>query len=69
MWGCNAAIITLGIIAILIIRHNGLYYFSLDALGLSWFCGYLLMLPEIVIATSWVIIYWTLNKNIKNSIN
>lgn len=68
MWGCVAAILALGIVVILTIRFNGLYYFRLEAFGLSWYCGYLLMLPEIAIASGWVSAYCSLNKSILKSI-
>lgn len=69
MWGCIAAILTLGIIIILTIRSNGLYYFAKEAFGWSWYCGYVLMIPELILLFGWVATYISLDKSIKNSIN
>ena len=68
MYGLNAAIATLGVVAILIIRSNGLYYFYKAAFSLSWQCGYLLMIPEIVLAAGLFAAYWLINRSIKDSI-
>ena len=68
MYGLDAAIATLGVVTILIIRSNGLYYFYKAALSWSWQCGYLLVLPEVVLAASLFIAYWLINRSIKDSI-
>lgn len=69
MWGINATFILLGVTIILTIRSNGLYYFSLDAFSLSWYCGWLLMTPEMLLLIGWLAIYWVINSRIKKSIN
>lgn len=69
MWGINVTIIFLGVASILIIRANGLYYFAVDSLGWSWYCGWLLMSPEILLMIGWVSVYWSLNSLIKKSVN
>ncbi len=68
MWGINATIVALGISIILTIRSNGLYYFSLKALSLSWYCGWVLMTPEMLLMIGWIAIYWIINLSIKKSI-
>ena len=69
MWGVVAAVVTLGVIVILTMRKNGLHYFSKEAFGLSWYCGYLLMTPEILLMTGWFTVFGVLNKCIYKSIN
>ena len=68
LWGINIAIAVLGIVAILTIRSNGLYYFSGSSLGFNLYCGYLLMCPEILLLICWVVVYWMINSGIKKSI-
>ena len=69
MWGINATFIFLGVTIILTIRANGLYYFSWDAFAFSWYCGWLLMTPEMLLMIGWFAIYWVINSRIKKSIN
>lgn len=69
MYGIDAAIVLLGVIVILTIRANGIDYFAADALSWSWFCGYLLMTPEMLIMIALVSVYWVLNKQVYKSIN
>ena len=68
MYGIDAAIATLGVIVILIIRANGLHYFTQEALSWSWYCGYLLMCPELVLMLGLVAFYIILDQQVKNSI-
>ena len=69
MWGINAAIVFLGVIVILTIRYNGLYYFSMESLSWSWYCGWLLMTPEMLLFIGWLTTYWCINSQIKKTIN
>lgn len=69
MWGINATIAFLGVIVILTIRFNGLYYFSMESLSWSWYCGWLLMTPEMLLMIGWVTTYWYINSYIKKTIN
>lgn len=68
MYGINVAIAVLGVIVILTVRANGLHYFTKEALSWSWYCGYLLMSPEILLMIGLVTIYVILEQQIKNSI-
>lgn len=49
MWGIAVLTLCIGIEAFLIIRSNGLYYFSSESFGFSLHCGYIQMLPEVII--------------------
>ena len=69
MWGINLTIAFLGVLVILTLRSNGLYYFSREALSWSWYCGWLLMTPAMLLMIGWVTTYWILNSKIKQSIN
>lgn len=69
MYGIIAAVIFLGVVIILTIRVNGLYYFFADALSWTWYCGYLLMIPEMVLIIGLVAVYVVLDKQIHKSIN
>lgn len=69
MWGINATFVFLGVSVILTIRSNGLYYFSVDSLSWSWYCGWLLMTPEMLLFIGWMTTYWMINSRIKKSIN
>lgn len=73
LYGIDAAILSLGIVVILTIRTNGLYYFHTDSFTWdwfwSWYCGYLLLLPEMILFILWIIAYWLINKQIYKSIN
>ena len=68
MFGIDTAIIALGVITILTLRFNGLHYFAASALSWSWFCGYLLMLPEFLFMAGLVACYVVLNNQIYKSI-
>lgn len=68
MYGIAFSVMLLGIMVILIICNNGLHYFDLDSLAWNWYCGYLLMLPEIAILASLIGIYAALETSIHKSI-
>lgn len=67
MYGIDAAVVALGIIVILTIRANGLYYF--ETLSWSWYCGYLLMSPEFLVMIGLIALYVALDHQVKKSIN
>lgn len=69
MYGIDAAIVALGVVVILTISANGLYYFYADSFSWGWYCGYLLMIPELLIMIGLVSIYWVINKQVYKSIN
>lgn len=69
LWGINATLLMLGVIVILTLRENGLYYFTWASFSWSWYCGWLLMVPEFLLFAGWIIVYWVLNSLIKKSIN
>ena len=69
MWGIVAAVLVLGVIVILTLRKNGLHYFSREAFSFTWYCGYLLMTPELILMIGWVTLFGVLNKSIYKSIN
>ena len=66
MYGCVFAIFSIAITIILTIRVNGLYYF--DNLEWSLYCGYILLLPEIISIMFWLIAYSILQINVKQSL-
>ena len=68
MYGIAYSVMLLGIMVILIICNNGLHYFDLVSLAWNWYCGYLLMLPEIAILASLIGIYAALETSIHKSI-
>lgn len=68
MYGIAVSVTLLGIIAILIIRNNGLHFFDIDSLSWTWYCGYLLMLPEFAILASLIGVYAALDNSIHKSI-
>ena len=68
MYGIAASVTLLGILAILIIRKNGLHFFDIDSLSWTWYCGYLLMLPEFAILAALIGIYAVLENSIYKSI-
>ena len=68
MWGVVAAVLALGVIVILTMRMNGLHYFSRDAFSFTWYCGYLLMTPEILLMIGWVTVFCVLNSCIYKSL-
>ncbi len=68
MYGCVFAIFTIAITIILTIRGNGLYYFATENLGWSLLCGYILLLPEITLIVIWLISYFVLQINVKQSL-
>jgi len=69
MYGMIFDILVLGVISILTIRYNGLSYFSLDNLGFNWLCGYLLMLPELLLMVGCLAVYTNLTNSIHQSLN
>ena len=69
MYGIAAAFVFLGVTIILTIRANGLYYFYADALSWSWYCGYLLMIPEMILIIGLVSVFFVLDKQIHQSLN
>ena len=68
LWAIVAALLALGAVAIITIRYNGIYYFGLSHLGFNLQSGYLLMLPEIILMTGWVVAFFLIIKSIKESI-
>lgn len=68
MYGIIAAVIFLGIVIILTLRTNGLHYFYANALSWTWHCGYLLMIPEMVLMIGLIAIYLVIEKQIYKSI-
>lgn len=68
MYGIIAAVVFLGVVVILTIRANGLHYFYADALSWTWYCGYLLMIPEMVLMIGLIAIYLVIEKQIYKSI-
>lgn len=68
MYGIDAAIAALGVIVILTVSANGLHYFAKDALSWSWYCGYLLMLPEFLLMLGLIAAYIVLDRQVKKSI-
>jgi len=69
LWGINITMAFLGVVVILTLRTNGLYYFSVESLGWSWYCGWLLMTPEMLLMIGWLATYWIVNSQINKSIN
>lgn len=68
MYGIAVSALLLGVMVILIIRKNGLHFFDLDSIAWSWYCGYLLMLPEITILAVLIGVYAALESSIHKSI-
>lgn len=68
LWAIIIAIVLLGIVAILTIRNNGLFYFGLGSLGFNLYCGYLLMCPEFLLLICWVVVFSSVSNSIKKSI-
>lgn len=68
MYGITFAIMLLGIVIILTIRNNGLHFFDVDSLSWTWYCGYLLMIPEIVLLAALIATYVALERSIYKSI-
>ena len=68
MWGIIVCVLFLGVIIVLTLRSNGLYYFSKESLSFSFYCGWLLMSPEILIIIGLAICYFLLQSRIVKSI-
>lgn len=68
LYGLDAAVIFLGVVIILTIRANGLFYFYADALAWNWYCGYVLMIPEMILFIGIVSAFIVIRKQIHKSI-
>lgn len=69
MYGVFVASLFLTVIVVVMIRFNGIYYFDIDYISWSFYSGYPLILPEIIIITALIISYFVLQYKIKNSLN
>lgn len=69
MYGITVAFLVINLILILMIRGNGLYYFDFEYISWSFYSGYPLIIPELVIDVTLVILYFVLQSRIKNSLN
>lgn len=69
LYGIIIAFATLSIIIILTLHSNGLYYFTKASLTWSWYCGYLLLIPEFILIILSITAYFLVRKRIINSIN
>lgn len=69
MYGISVAFLFVNVIVIMLIRYNGLYYFDIDYISWSFYSGYPLILPEIIIIVVLFVLYFVLQSKIKNSLN
>lgn len=53
MWAVVAAVTALCIVSIITVCSNGFYWFGKDSMAFNLYCGYVLMLPEILLLALW----------------
>ena len=68
LWAIDIALFAIGVVAILTIKSNGLFYFNIHQFSFTTACGYILMLPEVLLIIGWIVAYWMINKSIVKSI-
>jgi len=69
MYGVVVACAAINVILILMIRANGLYYFDIEYISWSFYSGYPLIIPEIVMNVIFIVLYFSISSKIKNSLN
>lgn len=65
LWSINIVLWVIAIVLFFTIRSNGGYYFAKDALEWSLYCGWVLILPELLLVLAWVVLYAIIHNHIK----